>query len=78
MTPLETAVWWTEFVLRNNGAQYFRSPLIGLPWIIKYNIDVILFYMTFLLVFIYISIKISRKIIQSAKKYSITIKYKIL
>ncbi|KAF2903124.1 hypothetical protein ILUMI_03060 [Ignelater luminosus] len=31
MTALERAVWWTEYVLRNNGAKHLRSPAVDLP-----------------------------------------------
>ncbi|KPJ00056.1 Ecdysteroid UDP-glucosyltransferase [Papilio xuthus] len=31
-TPLERAVWWTEYVLRNGGAKHLRAPAANLSW----------------------------------------------
>ncbi|KAL0810832.1 hypothetical protein ABMA28_010142 [Loxostege sticticalis] len=31
-TPLERAVWWTEYVIRHRGAKHFRSPAANMPW----------------------------------------------
>ncbi|XP_049811956.1 UDP-glycosyltransferase UGT5-like [Schistocerca nitens] len=31
MTPLDTAVFWSEYVIRHNGAPYLRSAAVDLP-----------------------------------------------
>ncbi|CAD0205780.1 unnamed protein product [Chrysodeixis includens] len=31
-TPLERAVWWTEYVLRNGGAKHLSSPSTHVTW----------------------------------------------
>ncbi|XP_026735438.1 UDP-glucuronosyltransferase 2B31-like [Trichoplusia ni] len=31
-TPLERAVWWTEYVLRHGGAKHLRSPAANISW----------------------------------------------
>lgn len=33
ISPLERAVWWTEYVLRHGGAKHLRSPAANMPWI---------------------------------------------
>lgn len=41
-TPLETAVWWTEYIARGNGNPYLRSEGADLPWYQRHLIDVAL------------------------------------
>lgn len=41
-TPLETAIFWTEYVIRHNGAPELRSVGADLPWYQYYLVDVIL------------------------------------
>jgi len=46
MSPLDTAVWWTEYVLRNRDAQHMRlnvdevSPLryYGFDWLLPFGL----------------------------------------
>ncbi|KAF5287657.1 hypothetical protein FQR65_LT12185 [Abscondita terminalis] len=40
MTGLETAIWWTEYVLRHNGTNHLRSPVLDIPWYQYYFFDV--------------------------------------
>lgn len=49
-TPLETAVFWVEYVCRHNGAPHLHSAGQDLPWISYHNVDV--FFVLFLLVII--------------------------
>lgn len=39
-TPLETAVWWTEYVIRHRGAGHLRSAGLDLNFLQYHNIDV--------------------------------------
>lgn len=41
MSPLETAVYWTEYVIRHKGAPQLRSAAVGMPWYQYYLIDII-------------------------------------
>ncbi|XP_055389868.1 UDP-glucosyltransferase 2 [Condylostylus longicornis] len=41
-TPLETAVYWTEYVLRHKGAYHLQSPGRNLNWIQYYLVDIVL------------------------------------
>ncbi|XP_038206775.1 UDP-glycosyltransferase UGT5-like [Zerene cesonia] len=36
----ENAVWWTEYVLRNGGAKYLRSPAVGITFVKYYMLDI--------------------------------------
>lgn len=41
MKPLERAVFWVEYVLRNNGAYHFRSNALDLQWYQYLLLDVV-------------------------------------
>ncbi|KAM8876882.1 UDP-glucuronosyltransferase 2C1-like [Synchiropus picturatus] len=43
MKPLDTAVFWIEFVIRHKGAAHLRSESINLPWYTYHSVDVLLF-----------------------------------
>ncbi|XP_036142561.1 UDP-glycosyltransferase UGT5 isoform X3 [Monomorium pharaonis] len=53
-SPLETAVWWTEYIARGNGKSYYRSDSADLSWYQRYLIDVALVLITVFVAFIYI------------------------
>ncbi|GLH07826.1 UDP-glucuronosyltransferase 1-6 [Gryllus bimaculatus] len=38
--PLDTAVWWTEYVMRHRGAPHLRSAAVGLSWVQLWLLDV--------------------------------------
>lgn len=39
--PLDTAVFWVEYVLRHNGAKHMQSPAVHLNWFQYHSLDVI-------------------------------------
>ncbi|XP_049767203.1 UDP-glycosyltransferase UGT5-like [Schistocerca cancellata] len=41
--PLDTAVYWTEYVLRHKGAYHMRSGALDLTWYQYFLLDVIFF-----------------------------------
>lgn len=41
LTPLETAVFWTEYVLRHRGAPHLRSASVDLNFVQYHNLDVL-------------------------------------
>ncbi|CAG5031176.1 unnamed protein product [Parnassius apollo] len=41
-SPLERAVWWTEYVLRHEGAEHLRAPAANLTWIEYYEVKLLL------------------------------------
>ena len=61
-TPLEKAVYWTEYVLRHKGAEHLQSPARHMNFFSYYLIDVILL-MTQLVVIAYLLIKVVFKIV---------------
>ncbi|KAG6465170.1 UDP-glycosyltransferase [Manduca sexta] len=41
-TPLERAVWWTEYVLRHKGAQHLKSPAANMTYAEYFMLDFVL------------------------------------
>lgn len=52
--PLDTAIYWVEYVLRHKGAPHMRSQAVNLNWIQTCSLDVI----AFLLALVYVSLKV--------------------
>ncbi|XP_029316497.1 UDP-glucuronosyltransferase 2C1-like isoform X2 [Cottoperca gobio] len=46
MKPLDTALFWIEFVMRHKGAAHLRTESYRLPWYSYHSVDVILFLLT--------------------------------
>ncbi|KAJ9591508.1 hypothetical protein L9F63_001945 [Diploptera punctata] len=42
-TPMERAVWWTEYVIRHKGAPHMRSMTMDLTWYDYFMLDVVAF-----------------------------------
>ena len=40
LTPLQQAVYWTEYVIRHNGAPHLRSAVLDLAWYQYFLLDV--------------------------------------
>lgn len=40
MSPMDTAVFWTEYVIRNKGASHLRAAGFTLPWYTYHSLDV--------------------------------------
>ncbi|KAM6950433.1 UDP-glucuronosyltransferase 2B17-like isoform 3-T4 [Lycodopsis pacificus] len=43
MKPLDTAVFWIEFVMRHKGAAHLRTESYRMPWYSYHSVDVMLF-----------------------------------
>lgn len=61
-SPMERAVWWTEYVLRHNGARHLRSAAVDMPWYQYFLLDVIAFLLAVTLTSLYLSYLIIRTI----------------
>lgn len=74
-SPLERAVFWTEYVLRHNGGQHLQSPAKEMTFIRYYLIDVILLAVVLIYLILYLCyfvFKLSSRIFLC--KYKIKIK----
>ena len=55
--PLERALWWVDYVIRNQGAKFLRPHSVDLPWFQYHLLDVIAFILAVLLINTFIIIK---------------------
>ncbi|XP_059402106.1 UDP-glucuronosyltransferase 2B15-like [Carassius carassius] len=60
MKPLDRAVFWIEFVIRNRGAPHLRTQSFRMSWIEYNSIDVILTLMATLFIFAFLFIHVIR------------------
>ncbi|CAH0585781.1 unnamed protein product [Chrysodeixis includens] len=58
LSPLDTAMFWIEYVIRNNGAEYWKNPALELSWIAAHMIDVYLFILGVVLLILYVIVKV--------------------
>ncbi|XP_020817880.1 UDP-glucuronosyltransferase [Drosophila serrata] len=65
MKPMETAIWWTEYILRHKGATHMRVTGRELDFFTYHNIDVL---GTFLLGFLAILGMVSLCVVKSLRK----------
>lgn len=68
MTGLEKVIWWTEYVIRNKGAQYLKNPRADVTWIDFLILDVIAFLLAVLLIALFVIYKITKCIFISVTR----------
>ncbi|XP_026736024.1 UDP-glucuronosyltransferase 2B20-like [Trichoplusia ni] len=61
-TPLERAVWWTEYVLRHGGAKHLRSPAANISWAEYLELELVLTLFSVLLAIFIVSAIVIRKL----------------
>lgn len=57
VAPLDLAVFWTEFVMRHQGAQHLRVAAHDLNWFQYHSLDVIGFLAVVLLTLLWVLLK---------------------
>lgn len=58
VSPIQSAVYWTEYIIRHNGAKHLRVHGIHLPWYQYYLVDVIVIVIATSITWLYVTIKI--------------------
>ncbi|XP_061387713.1 UDP-glycosyltransferase UGT5-like, partial [Musca vetustissima] len=58
LTPLETAIYWVEYVLRHEGAPHIRNAGQDLTYMQYHNIDVYLLLTSFIFVVVLVIVKV--------------------
>lgn len=59
-TPLETAVWWTEYIGRGNGLPYVKSEASNMPWYVRNLVDVMAAFAVIGLVTLYVIYRVAK------------------
>ncbi|XP_076655535.1 UDP-glycosyltransferase UGT5-like isoform X2 [Halictus rubicundus] len=67
-TPLQTAVWWTEYIGRGNGLPYVKSEASSLPWYVRNLVDVMAAFAAMGLVTLYAIYWVSKRLLCGRKK----------
>ena len=65
--PLDRAIWWTEWVLRQPNIDHLKSPALQLGFFRTYLIDIVLFWSFSAIISIYLIIKLTKRIIKAKK-----------
>lgn len=65
MSPLQTAVYWVEYVIRHNGAKHMQSPAVNLNFFQQNSLDILFV----LAVALYIVYKITLKFLRIVFTY---------
>ena len=76
MTPLQTAIYWTEYVLRHKGAPYLRTAGADLPWYQYLLLDVTAVFIFIVICFLTIMYFILKFIISIFNSMSRNLKIK--
>ncbi|CAG9786684.1 unnamed protein product [Diatraea saccharalis] len=58
MNPLDTAVFWIEYVIRHNGADFMKNPAIQLSWLSYNMFDVYAFVLGVTILLLYVIIRL--------------------
>jgi glucuronosyltransferase len=76
-SSLNRAVWWTEYVLRHNGAKHLRSAALDLAWYQYLLLDVAAFLFLLLAITVLVSYLILKNIYLclSAQSYKVKPKH---
>lgn len=64
MTPLQTAVYWIEYVIRYDGAWHMQSPAAHMNFVQKNSLDVIFCLAAALCISIWVIVKVFKLIIR--------------
>ncbi|XP_078051298.1 UDP-glycosyltransferase UGT5-like, partial [Augochlora pura] len=67
-SPLETAVWWTEYIGRGNGLPYVKSEAAKMPWYVRNLVDVLAAFAFMGLVAVYAAYRAAKYLLFEQKK----------
>ncbi|KAG8272878.1 hypothetical protein J6590_032030 [Homalodisca vitripennis] len=63
MSPLDTAVYWTEYVLRHKGGRHLRSAAVDMPWYQLWLLDVALVLLAGLAAVLFLLFWLARQVV---------------
>ncbi|XP_046973639.1 UDP-glucosyltransferase 2-like [Vanessa cardui] len=73
--PIESAVWWTEHVLRHTDVAYRRTPAANLHWTEYYELKIMLFLLSVLITLLSLTVLVIHTIVTNIK-YCLHLKVK--
>lgn len=71
-TPLERAVWWTEYVLRHGDAKHLRAPSANISWRQYLELDLVLILLSVLLIAVTVSVIVLRLVYRAVRSYLVS------
>ncbi|KAF9800138.1 hypothetical protein SFRURICE_012795 [Spodoptera frugiperda] len=71
-TPLERAVWWTEYVLRHGDAKHLRAPSANISWRQYLELDLVLILLSVLLIAVTVSVIVLRLVYRAIRSYLVS------
>jgi len=77
MSPAESVVYWTEYVVRHKGAPHLKSHAMNLSWYQYFLLDIVVVLLIFLSLVIFITYKVFKIIYYNFLKYLQNIKPKL-
>lgn len=60
MAPMDQAIFWVEYVMRNKGAPHLRTEAYKMPWYSYHSLDVLLALMTTVTLLLYSTFAVFR------------------
>ncbi|KAG7332810.1 hypothetical protein KOW79_004644 [Hemibagrus wyckioides] len=51
LKPMESIIFWLEFVMRHKGAAHLRTQAYKMPWFAYYNVDILAFIIAVFMIF---------------------------
>ncbi|XP_069374564.1 UDP glucuronosyltransferase 5 family, polypeptide G1 [Paralichthys olivaceus] len=60
VSPMDTAIFWIEYVIRNKGASHLQPAAFSLPWYSYFCLDVAVFIMAVLGALVWVSVLVCR------------------
>ena len=77
ITPQQSVVFWTEYVIRHKGAPHLKSHAMNLSWYQYFLLDIVVVLLIFLSLVIFITYKVFKIIYYNFLKYLQNIKPKL-
>ncbi|XP_066537755.1 UDP glucuronosyltransferase 5 family, polypeptide G1 [Hoplias malabaricus] len=62
LSPLDSATFWIEYVLRHKGAQHLRSEANNLPWYSYHCLDVVFFLLVIIFAILWATLSLCRQL----------------
>lgn len=66
--PLETALWWIDYVIRNPNLDHMKSPSLETGFFVAWSLDIILAAIVLLHIIVYLNYKIIKKLFSSKQQ----------